>query len=99
MLYQVPSDKRKRKLFNKYEFRKMCMKVLINDQRINMRFRTLLRLELDKIGKRANIGKIRNRCVVSGRGRGVYRVFGLDRFNFKRMANLGKLIGIEKTGW
>jgi len=99
MLYQVPSDKRKRKLYNKQEFRKLCMKVLINDQRLNVKFRTALRIELDKIGKRGNISKIRNRCVISGRGRAVYRVFGLDRFNFKRLANLGKLIGIEKTGW
>jgi small subunit ribosomal protein S14 len=99
MLYQVPSDKRKRKIFKKLEFRKLCIKALINDQRLNLRFRTVLRFELDKIGKRGNIGKIRNRCLITGRGRAVYRVFGVDRFNFKRLANLGNLIGIEKTGW
>jgi ribosomal protein S14 len=99
MLYQVPSDKRKRILYKKMEFRKLCLKALINDQYLDIRLRTSLRIELDKIGKRSNIGKIKNRCILTGRGRSVYRVFGLDRFNFKKLANLGYLIGIEKTGW
>jgi small subunit ribosomal protein S14 len=50
---------------------------------------------------RANGSKIRlrNRCSITGRPRGVYRKFKLCRITFREMASDGKLPGVTKSSW
>ncbi|EPS73496.1 hypothetical protein M569_01277 [Genlisea aurea] len=42
---------------------------------------------------------IRNRCCVTGRGRGYYRMFGLSRHVLRNMSHYGLLPGIKKSSW
>ena len=44
-------------------------------------------------------GKISNRCILTGRSGGVYRAFRLSRFEFKRLASMGLLPGVQKSSW
>ena len=37
------------------------------------------RLELQKLPRNANPTRLRNRCALTGRGRGTFRMFGLGR--------------------
>ena len=41
----------------------------------------------------------RNRCVVTGRPRGVFRKFGLTRHKLREMAMNGEIPGITKASW
>ena len=43
--------------------------------------------------------RFRNRCRNCGRGRGVYRDFGLCRLCFRQMAHRGEIPGITKASW
>ncbi len=43
--------------------------------------------------------RVRNRCSVTGRGKGVYRKFGLCRNVFRQLALDGKLPGVRKSSW
>ena len=43
--------------------------------------------------------RIRNRCLLTGRPRGVYRKFGLSRIAFRDLASDGKLPGVVKSSW
>jgi len=43
--------------------------------------------------------RVRNRCVLTGRGRGVYRFCGLSRIELRRMASEGLMAGIVKSSW
>ena len=43
--------------------------------------------------------RIRNRCLLTGRPRGVYRKFGLSRIAFRELASDGKLPGVVKSSW
>lgn len=43
--------------------------------------------------------KIRNRCIITGRGRGVYRFCKLSRGLLQEKALAGYLNGISKSSW
>ncbi len=54
---------------------------------------------LQKLPRNSSPSRIRNRCSITGRGRGVYRKFGLCRNMFRQMALDGKIPGIRKASW
>lgn len=54
---------------------------------------------LQKLPKNSSPVRVRNRCGVTGRGRGVYRKFMLCRNVFRQMALEGKIPGIRKASW
>lgn len=43
--------------------------------------------------------KTRNRCVVTGRSRAVFKYMKLTRMMFKNLAVKGNLVGIRKYSW
>ncbi len=43
--------------------------------------------------------RVRSRCFLTGRGRGVYRKFALCRNMFRQLALEGKIPGIRKSSW
>ena len=43
--------------------------------------------------------KIRMRCKICGRGRAVYRKFGVCRICFRNMASSGLIPGVRKASW
>lgn len=52
---------------------------------------------LSKLPRNASPTRLRNRCCVSGRGRGYIRRFGLSRLVFREMAVEGLIPGISKV--
>lgn len=54
---------------------------------------------LQKLPRNSSPTRVRNRCSLTGRGKGVYRKFGLCRNVFRQMALEGKLPGIRKASW
>ncbi len=43
--------------------------------------------------------RLKNRCFVSGRSRGYMRDFGINRIEFRKLANEGKIPGVKKASW
>ena len=41
----------------------------------------------------------KNRCQLTGRGRGVYRKFGISRIMLRQLALEGKIPGMRKASW
>ncbi|MCG8345151.1 MAG: 30S ribosomal protein S14 [Chlorobiales bacterium] len=54
---------------------------------------------LGKLPRNSSSTRVRNRCVLTGRGRGVYEKFGLCRQMFRKLALEGKLPGVKKASW
>lgn len=54
---------------------------------------------LQKLPRNSSPTRVRNRCVLTGRGRGVYRKYGLCRNKFRELALEGKIPGIRKSSW
>lgn len=54
--------------------------------------------EKSKLRPRDRI-RIRMRCRLCGRGRAVYRKFGICRICFRNMASDGLIPGVQKASW
>lgn len=54
---------------------------------------------LQKLPRNSSKTRIRNRCTLTGRGKGVYKKFGLCRNMFRQLALEGKIPGIRKASW
>lgn len=54
---------------------------------------------LQKLPRDASPSRQRNRCVESGRPRGVYRKFGLGRNKLREAAMRGDIPGLRKSSW
>ncbi len=55
--------------------------------------------KLAKLPRNANPTRLHNRCAVTGRSRGYFRLFGLCRQQVRTMASEGKLPGVRKSSW
>ncbi|MBA99696.1 MAG: 30S ribosomal protein S14 [Saprospirales bacterium] len=54
---------------------------------------------LDKLPKNASPVRLKNRCGITGRGKGYIRFFGISRVKFRELASDGKIPGIKKSSW
>jgi len=54
---------------------------------------------LQKLPRNSSPVRVRSRCQMTGRGRGVYKKFGLCRNVFRQLALEGKIPGIRKASW
>jgi ribosomal protein S14 len=51
------------------------------------------------IPKSLNFSTIRNKCLLTGRNRSIYRDFRLSRMQLCHLASFGLLMGIKKSSW
>jgi small subunit ribosomal protein S14 len=98
-LSAVIKNKKREKLAKKYapkaaELRKKAIDAKLSDEE-----REAARLKLQKIPRNGNPNRVRNRCELTGRPRGVYRDFKLCRNKFRELANNGLIPGVTKASW
>nr|AEW13020.1 ribosomal protein S14 [Strombomonas acuminata] len=55
--------------------------------------------QLQKLPNKSSASKLHNRCLVTGRSRGYFRMFGLSRHVLRSMAHYGLLPGVTKSSW
>ncbi len=54
---------------------------------------------LQKLPRNSAPTRLRSRCTLTGKGKGVYKKFGLCRNVFRQMALEGKIPGVRKASW
>jgi small subunit ribosomal protein S14 len=54
---------------------------------------------LQKMPRDSSKSRIRNRCRITGRSRGVYKKFGLSRHKLREAAMRGEVPGLTKASW
>ena len=47
----------------------------------------------------AHVSRVRSRCLLTGRGRGVLTHFRVSRMKFHELADSGKIPGITRSSW
>ncbi len=58
-----------------------------------------LQLKLQDLPRNSSKTRLRNRCQITGRSRGVYRKFGLGRNKLREYAMSGQIVGLKKASW
>ena len=73
--------------------------VLAADMNASEEERFEARMKLQKLPRDASPTRLRNRCGITGRPRGVYRKFGLGRSMIRQLAMRGEIPGVVKSSW
>ena len=92
-------DQNRRKTVKKFAAKRAQLKALINDQKLSQEERYEARLKLQKLPRDASPVRLRNRCAMTGRPRGVYSKFGLGRSKLRDIAMRGEIPGVIKASW
>jgi len=95
----INRDIKRAKLAEKYAAKRAALKAVIDDQSKSDEERYQARLQLQQLPRNANPTRQRNRCVVTGRPRGVFAKFGLTRHKLREMALRGEIPGMTKASW
>tara|TARA_B100000282_G_C31706501_1_gene478947 strand:- start:127 stop:432 length:306 start_codon:yes stop_codon:yes gene_type:complete len=95
----VERNKKRVRLFKKYKNKHDKLLKIANNKNISPEEQFKARLKLSKIPRNASKVRIRNRCIVTGRGRGVLRKFNLSRIAFRELSSMGQIPGITKSSW
>jgi small subunit ribosomal protein S14 len=92
-------DQNRRETVKKFATKRSELMALINDQKLSPEERYEARLKLQKLPRNASPVRLRNRCAITGRPRGVYRKFGLGRTKLRETAMRGEIPGVIKASW
>jgi small subunit ribosomal protein S14 len=92
-------QEKREKLVAKFAKKYAELKAISNDAKKSDEERYSARLELQKLPRNANPTRLRNRCELTGRGRGTFRMFGLGRNKIRDLAFKGDIPGMVKASW
>jgi small subunit ribosomal protein S14 len=90
---------KRRRTVEKFKARRAALLELIRAARVSDEDREAARDKLQKLPRNASPTRLRNRCALTGRPRGVYRKFGLGRNKLRELALRGEVPGVIKASW
>ncbi|KMZ70229.1 Ribosomal protein S14, mitochondrial [Zostera marina] len=92
-------DHKRRLLYAKYEVKRRLFKALVRDPDLPSDLHDKFRNKLSALPRNSSLTRVRNRCIFSGRARGVLSLFRMSRIVFRTLANRGEISGIKKSSW
>jgi small subunit ribosomal protein S14 len=95
----IEKNKRRERLTKQYAAKRARLKAVADDDSLPMEERFTARLKLAELPRNSSKVRIRNRCELSGRPRGVYRKFKLSRIALRELASTGQIPGMVKASW
>ncbi len=95
----IDKNIKRRKLVQRYAAKRARLLAVANDRTRPPEERFAVRLKLAELPRNSAKVRIRNRCELSGRPRGVYRQFRLSRIALRDLALNGQIPGMVKSSW
>jgi small subunit ribosomal protein S14 len=95
----INRDKYRREIVKKYAARRKELLEITGNQKLSPEERYAAREKLQKLPRDASPVRLRNRCALTGRPRGVYRKFGIARGKLRLIALHGEIPGVIKASW
>jgi len=92
-------EKKRRDTVARFKAKRAALLETIRNQKAPDEERDAARAKLQKLPRDASPSRLRNRCALTGRPRGVYRKFGLGRNKLRELALRGEVPGVIKASW
>ena len=92
----IEKDKKHRYVYAIGEKKYFILKYLAQNLNLSSYVRQNAQWQLSQMPALGSRVRIRNRCVITGRGRATYKNFRLSRLMFRKLALQGELPGIKK---
>jgi small subunit ribosomal protein S14 len=95
----VQRNKKREKLFNKYKDIRAELISIRNSKFVTLEERFEAQKKISILPRNSSKCRIRNRCELTGRGRGFYRMFKVSRICVRELAAQTRLPGLTKASW
>ena len=90
---------KRRKIVEKYKAKRKALNEIINNSSATDEERMEARLKLQNLPRNSSPVRLRNRCALTGRPRGVYSKFGIARGKLRDLMMFGEVPGVTKASW
>ncbi|MBU3693319.1 MAG: 30S ribosomal protein S14 [Rhodocyclaceae bacterium] len=90
---------KRRNAVKQFAVKRAALQAIIDDQSKSEEERFAARLKLQRLPRNSSPSRLRNRCQVTGRPRGVFSKFGLGRSKLREIAMQGGVPGLVKASW
>ena len=98
-LSSINKNEKRKKLVKQYAAKYEKLKAIADNKSADESDRLMARLKMAELPRNANPTRVRNRCSTTGRPRGYYRKFGINRIELRDLGNKGLIPGLTKSSW
>lgn len=95
----VNREEKRAKLVKRYAAKRARLKEIIRKPTSTPEEREAAVAQLQSLPRDSSRSRLRNRCAITGRPRGVYRKFGLGRTKLREATMRGEIPGLGKSSW
>ncbi|HEY9197734.1 MAG TPA: 30S ribosomal protein S14 [Gammaproteobacteria bacterium] len=95
----VNRDIKRKKLVAKHATKRAELKKIISSVTASYEEKMEAATKLQKLPRDSSASRVRNRCELTGRSRGVYSKFGLGRNKLREATMRGDVPGLRKASW
>ena len=95
----IAREHRRQRLVRLYAEKRALLKKRAVDPKLSPKERMESQLKLQAMPRNSSRTRLRNRCMLTGRPRGVYRKFSLGRNKLRELAMRGEIPGLIKSSW
>ena len=95
----INRNEKRREMVKKYAAKRVALLAVVNDASRTDEERFEARLKFQALPRNSSPVRLRNRCKLTGRPRGVYRKFGLGRSKLRDFVMRGEVPGMTKASW
>ena len=95
----IERNKKRRNLVVKNAAKRSALKQIARNKTLAPEERFTAYMKLAKLPRNSSPVRVRNRCELTGRPRGVYRKFKISRIGLRELASAGHIPGMVKSSW
>ena len=95
----IQKNLNRRNVVIKFNEKRQSLKKQIMKKDLSIEERFKIQSKLNELPRDSSKIRVRNRCKLTGRTRGVYRKFGLSRIKIRELSMSGALPGVVKSSW
>ena len=90
---------KRRDTVKKFSAKRDSLNLIIGDQKASLEDRRDARIKLQSLPRNSSPVRLRNRCALTGRPRGVFSKFGIGRSKLRDLMMAGFVPGVTKASW
>lgn len=98
-LYLLIKDKRKRRLYLRYEINRLLYRSIYLNKGLSNEIRKYAYVKLTMLPKNCLNNRIKNRCVLDNGSKSVFRTLKMSRFKVKELGSKGLINGLYNSSW
>ena len=98
-LSSINKNNKRIKLSNKFYKKRNDLKKIIMNKKLALEERFKAQQKLSSLPRNSAKTRVRNRCQITGRPRGVYRKLKISRIALRKLGLEGKIPGMVKSSW